>query len=369
MSEMTREERVLCALSHEEPDRVPIYDLVDHRGAIEHYAGRALTLDNAAEVVPAALSCVLDTTRVWLPASPGRRTDRRGFVFERVDWWNEWQVDTPFHDLPELEAFVRAEIEQLEAWRPRETGPSELANNEWPDELDAALAWKARFGGVVIPASTAEEALAAAWIPLGIDRFVYLEAEYPELVRRWLAALHDRTMRRLQSETGRLAVSPIAWIFDDVAFKDHLMFSPGYLRDHGVFRHLAEMCDAYHGHGLKIIFHSDGDITPIVADLIAAGVDAIAPIDVPAGMDLAVLKATFGARVAFVGGIDLGVLASGSVDDVRRLTRHALRVAGPGGGFILGSSSEELYDVLPLANIMAMWETTLEYGRYPVDGA
>jgi hypothetical protein len=61
---MTKEERVLCALSHEEPDRVPIYDLVDHRGVIEHYAGRVLTLENAAEVVPAALSHVLDTTRV-----------------------------------------------------------------------------------------------------------------------------------------------------------------------------------------------------------------------------------------------------------------------------------------------------------------
>jgi len=80
---MTKEERVLCALSHEEPDRVPIYDLVDHRGVIEHYAGRVLTLENAAEVVPAALSQVLDTTRVWLPAAPGRRTDKRGFVFER----------------------------------------------------------------------------------------------------------------------------------------------------------------------------------------------------------------------------------------------------------------------------------------------
>lgn len=366
MAGMTKEERVLCALSHEEPDRVPIYDLVDHRGVIEHYAGRVLTLENAAEVVPAALSHVLDTTRVWLPVAPGRRTDKRGFVFERIDWWNEWQVGTPFHDVPEIVAFVKREIEQLQAWRPRATGPEELATNEWPDALPAALTWKERFGGVAIPGSTAEEALAAAWIPLGLDRYVYLEDEHPELVRRWLDALHGRTMRRLQSESFLTAVSRIAWIFDDVAFKGHLMFSPDYLREHGVFRHLSEMCDVYHSQGFKIIFHSDGDITPVVSDLIEAGVDAIAPIDIPAGMDLGRLKERFGKRVGFVGGIDLEVLTRGTVEDVRRLTRHALRVAGPGGGFVLGSSSEELYDVLPQENIIAMWETALASGGYPI---
>jgi hypothetical protein len=366
VAEMTKEERVICALSREEPDRVPIYDLVDNRGVIEHYAGRELTLENAQEVVPAALAHVLDTTRVWLPAAPGRRTDRQGFVYERVDWWNEWQVDTPFHDERTLVEFVERDIAELDGWKPGNANLEGFAANEWPDALAAAMAWKARWGGVAIPGSTAGEALSGAWIPLGLDRYVYLEAEHPALVRRWLAALHARTMRRLSSESSLIAVSRIAWIFDDVAFKGHLMFSPDYMREHGVFRHIGEMCDVYHSQGFKIIFHSDGEITPIVPDLIDSGVDAIAPVDIPAGMDLALLKERFGKRVGFVGGIDLEVLTSGTVEDVRRLTLSALRTMGPGGGFVLGSSSEELYDVLPKENIIAMWETALEAGRYPL---
>ena len=115
MTEMTKEERVLAALSREEPDRVPLYDLLDNLAVYEHYAGQKLTLENAEEVVPLALSRALDHTRIWLPAPPGRRVDERGFTHERVDWFNEWQVDTPFHDLAGAIAFVRADIERAEA--------------------------------------------------------------------------------------------------------------------------------------------------------------------------------------------------------------------------------------------------------------
>ncbi len=117
---------------------------------------------------------------------------------------------------------------------------------------------------------------------------------------------------------------------------------------------------------MKVIFHSDGFIRPIIPQLIAAGVDALAPIETTAGLHLADLKAQYGRQVAFVGGVDVGMLERGSVDDVRRLVRQALADAGPGGGFILGSSSEELFEELPPENIIAMFETAWEHGRYPL---
>jgi uroporphyrinogen decarboxylase len=352
--EMTKEERVLCALSLEEPDRVPLYDLVDNVAVIERYAGRKLTLENAAEVIPLALSRCLDTTRVWMPGALGTRVDERGFVHERRDWFNEWQVKAPFDDMPGLIAFVRRDIERLDAWQP-DDGPGKV--------LKELTVWKQRYAGTVIPASTAGEALADAYIMVGLDRFVFLEVEEPVLTERWIEALHRRTMRRVQSESGCRAVSPVAWLFADLAYKGRLIFSPGYLRSRGVFTRLAEICELYHGYGLKVIFHSDGFIRPIIPDLLGAGVDALAPIETSAGMDLADLKAEFGDRVAFVGGVDLGVLTSGTVEEVRALTRRALAAAGRGGGFILGSSSEELYDAVPAENIIAMFETTWEYPK------
>ncbi|MHB1296525.1 MAG: uroporphyrinogen decarboxylase family protein [Anaerolineae bacterium] len=374
MPEMTCEERVLCALNREEPDRVPLYDLVDSVATIEHYAGRTLTLENAHEVVPLAMSRVLDTTRVWLPQRPGARVDERGFRHERPDWWNEWQVQMPFSDLPGLAAFVEADIERAEAWQPddlshvRDLVRADVAGDA--EHLQGLLRWKERYAPTVIPASTVGEALADAYIPVGLDMFVYLEAEQPDLITRWIDAIHRRTMRRLQSEGDVRRVSPIAWMFADLAYKGKMMFSPGYLRARGVFRRMAEICSHYHGLGIKVIFHSDGFILPIVPDLIGAGVDALAPIETSAGLNLAELKQSFGDQVAFVGGIDVPqVLRYGSVDDVRRTVLQALADAGPGGGFILGSSSEELFDTLPPQNILAMFETTQECGRYPIGSA
>ena len=159
MPTMTKEERVVCALSLEEPDRVPIYDLVDNKAIIEHYAGQELTLENAPTVIPLALDRVLDSTRVWMAHAPRKWVDERGFSHEQVDWWNAWQVDTPFHDMDGLVEYVQTEVERLEAWEPEPFAPI----------LADRLAWKDRFGEVVIPASTAGEALSGAFIGVGLD--------------------------------------------------------------------------------------------------------------------------------------------------------------------------------------------------------
>ncbi len=201
-SEWTKEERVVCALSREEPDRVPLYDLVSSVAFIEHFARQALTLENASEVVPLAMSRSLDTTRVFLPGALGRRRDRRGFVYERRDWFNEWQVETPFHNMESLADYVGGEIERLSAWKPDDP---EGARSE-------LLEWKRYYAGTVIPASWAGEAMQDNYIEVGLDWFTWLDSERPELVQEWIAARHAQLMRRLQSEVGCCEVSPLAWI-------------------------------------------------------------------------------------------------------------------------------------------------------------
>jgi uroporphyrinogen decarboxylase len=353
---MNKRERLICALKREQPDQVPLYDLVDHSGVLSRFGGRQLTLENAAEVIPQATQKILDTTRIWLPEAPGRRVDGRGFVYERVDWWNEWRVETPYQDDAGMLAFIKRDIERIEAWQPEDQAK----------QIDELKGWQARYGDVVLPASMTGEALQDAYILLGIDHFIYRELDEPELIARWVDAQHQATLRRLQAEDDRSALSPVAWVFADIAYKEHLMFSKRYLKTNGYFRRLAEIMDIYHSQGLLVIFHSDGDITSIVAELIDAGADAIAPVDIPAGMDIARLKEDFGTRLSFVGGLNLGLLSAGTPDDVRAETLRVIRAAGKGGGLVLGSSSEEIYETVPEQNILTMWETAWEYGKYPL---
>jgi hypothetical protein len=356
MPEMTSEERLMCALSHEEPDRVPIYDLVDHKAILEHYAGRELTLENAREVMPLASSRFLDTTRVWMPAAPGKRIDPEGFEHERNDWWNEWVTKFPFSDMPSLKRFVGNEIDRLNAWKP----------SGIQQELDELLDLKPKYSPTVIPAGLAAESLTDVAIRVGFDQFIYLEQEEPEMVTNWVNANHQRVMRQLQAQVNFRQVSPICWIFGDMAYKDRLMFSPNYLRKHGVFQRIAEITSLFHDWGCKVIFHSDGCLKLVVKDLIGAGVDALAPIETSAGMLFPELKAEYGSQVSFVGGLDLDVVARGTPAEVRQLVLDALLAAAKGGGLVLGSSSEEVYDGLPFQNVLTMYETIRECGRYPI---
>ncbi len=160
-SEWTKEERVLCALSREEADRVPLYDLVSSVKFIEHFTGKGVTLENAHEVVPLAMSRSLDTTRIFLPEALGVRKDSRGFTYERRDWFNEWMVKAPFNDLESLAGYVGREIERLRAWQPEDP---KIAREE-------LLTWKERYAGAVIPASWAGEAMQDNYIEVGLDWF------------------------------------------------------------------------------------------------------------------------------------------------------------------------------------------------------
>jgi uroporphyrinogen decarboxylase len=85
-------------------------------------------------------------------------------------------------------------------------------------------------------------------------------------------------------------------------------------------------------------------------------------------MELELLKKRYGDRLILVGGIDCSqLLPLGTPDDIRREVQRAVRVAAPGGGFFIGSSSE-VNPATPLENVLAFYEACREYGRYPVGG-
>ena len=114
-------------------------------------------------------------------------------------------------------------------------------------------------------------------------------------------------------------------------------------------------------------FHSCGSIYKVLPDLIECGVDVIHPVQVAArDMDSAKLKKEFGDKLAFWGGIDTQhVLPKGTPAEVKEEVKRRLRDFAPGGGYILGAVHNIQADVPP-ENIIAMYETGKEFGKYPV---
>ena len=117
----------------------------------------------------------------------------------------------------------------------------------------------------------------------------------------------------------------------------------------------------------KTFIHSCGSVFDLIEDFIAAGFDIMNPVQCSAArMDPEELKRKFGERITFWGGgIDTQrTLPFGSPGDVRKEVRQRLELFGPGGGFVF-NAVHNIQAQVPVANVLAMYETALNCGAYP----
>ena len=130
------------------------------------------------------------------------------------------------------------------------------------------------------------------------------------------------------------------------------MFKPGFER----------LCGVTHAYGVKVFMHSCGKITAIIPDLIEAGVDVLDPVQVKAeGMVPRELKAEFGDRICFSGGVDeQQLLIEATPDEVRSQVRRLLDDMARDGGFFIGPTHNFQADI-PLENILAMYEAAANW--------
>jgi uroporphyrinogen decarboxylase len=150
------------------------------------------------------------------------------------------------------------------------------------------------------------------------------------------------------------------WVGDDVGAQHTMTISPELWRK--IFKPMwAEFFGALKriNPGVKIVYHSDGMIEPIIPDMVEVGLDVLNPIQ-PACMDPAALKKRFGDRLCFWGSIDeQQTLPFGTPDDVRREIHTRLETIGTGGGLIIGPTHHVQLDT-PLENFWTMVNTIKE---------
>ena len=154
---------------------------------------------------------------------------------------------------------------------------------------------------------------------------------------------------------------------EDLGFQNGLIVSPELYRELFKPRH-KKYFDMVKKHTSAFIhLHSCGSIYKLIPDLIELGVDAINPVQVAArDMDSARLAAEFGDRLSFWGGIDTQtVLPKGTTADVKAEVKQRIRDLAPGGGYILCAVHNIQPDV-PVENILAMYEAAKEHGQYPI---
>ena len=200
-----------------------------------------------------------------------------------------------------------------------------------------------------------------AWAIRGYEQFLMDIAERPE----WAECLLERVMEQnmVKAEAYARAGADMMVTGDDVAGQQNLMFSPDCWRKFMLSRwrkvwvrikELNPEC--------QIWYHSDGNISAIIGDLIEAGVDILNPLQ-PECLDLDAIHKRYGSLVTFDGCIGTqSTMPFGSPSDVRARVKEVMDKYGQNGGLIV-SPTHTLEPEVPLENIDAFFAACHEYGK------
>ncbi|MBM3190133.1 MAG: hypothetical protein FJZ90_15605, partial [Chloroflexi bacterium] len=127
--------------------------------------------------------------------------------------------------------------------------------------------------------------------------------------------------------------------------------------------YLTQLIAGMRAMGFYVIKHTDGDIMPILDDLVSANPHALHSIDPQANVDIAEVKRLVGDRVALIGNVNCGLLSSGTDEQVIASARYALRHGMPGGGYVF-STSNCIYTGMPLERYELMLDVWRREGNY-----
>jgi uroporphyrinogen decarboxylase len=195
---------------------------------------------------------------------------------------------------------------------------------------------------------------------MGIDVFGYMLYDDPGLIHEVHARFSDWSARVVR-HLNELDFD-FFWVADDVAGNNGPFMSPKVFREY-FLPHMKTVASEIKK---PWIYHSDGDLFPILPDLLTLGMNAIHPIQ-PSAMDITRVKREFGNRVAIAGNIDLDyTLTRGTTEEVDAEVKERIRAIGPGGGYMI-TSANSLADYCKTENVLAMAEAIRKYGKYPIN--
>ncbi len=365
-------QRVLAALHHQEPDRVPTalgggpYGIVD-----DLYLRLVQLLGLGAPVQPFrsghSISYMDDRLLARLgtdirycwpgllpnsPVVPGEDADTFYDSYGQV-----WKRAQPYYYTgPGLleQAASLEDIERLVRW-------PDLNDPRWT----AGLAERARMLHentdyfVTMRMVASHGPFQTACDLRGTENFLMDLTLRPEFTQALLEKVTTAIagLLRLAMQVGGRWFDMIELPGDDYAGNTSTIISPRMFRQY-IQPCLARLITTIKEYNpdTAIMLHSDGAISRLLPDIIALGVDVIHPLEPLPATDIPAVKANFGDQVTFLGGIDISHAMPGSTEEVVQEVKRRIMQLAPGGGYILAPSNHLQADVPP-ENVVTLFET------------
>jgi uroporphyrinogen decarboxylase len=383
---MNSRERLLTALSHQEPDRVP-FDLGGTQVTGIHVVAYR-TLRQALGLPQVEVELCDHIQGLALPDDDVIQhlgVDVRGLFplnshnwnvreEDAGDYWayhDEWGIT---HHRPKSNGLYFSVV-RVPLSDPNLTVDA-IKKHPWPNMADPA-----RIAGLRELAESYRAAGYAVMLKdpfagifemsqriVGMENLMIMMALNPKVA----GALFDKLLE-LKLSFWEMALPQLGDVVDVVSYADDYGTQESQLISPAMFREQIKP-------RLKILFqrfqdlapnaarffHSCGNVRPLLPDYIEIGVEVLNPVHIRArGMEPAALKREFGTDLVFWGGgVDTqGVLPHGTPQEVKDDVRRNIEALAPGGGFVFNTVHNIQADVPP-QNIVAMWEALQEYGVY-----
>jgi uroporphyrinogen decarboxylase len=209
--------------------------------------------------------------------------------------------------------------------------------------------------------------IAQAYMYSGQTLFFKATKRAPELVQRLLDVFADWALG-VTTAYAEDELGPAFHLADDIAHSTSLLVSPEFLRrEH--FPRLRRIIAPLKEKGIKVIYHSDGDLSRILDGLVnEVGIDGIHPVEPVAGMDIFEIRRRY-PNLILCGNLDfVNILSMASPEDVMSAVERLMQGLGPGGGYLFGASADITAKV-PSENVSAMFEAVRRFGQYPIGSA
>lgn len=369
MSDFKR--RVLDAINHRETDRVPCdfwgtpevdRMLMDHFG-VDSLHGVREKLGTEIRYVYASGIIYEDPKGLYGPTP--RYIGPKRQAFEDGSFEDLWGVTRKFVQVgsgntyrevirnPLKEMTTVGEIETYDKWPRAEDFDYSGLREECEKQKDYALV----LGGMPGCATV----FIQCWYLRGLDQILMDLVLSPKVAQAIVEKITEFQLeyhRKLLGEIGDFV--DILMLADDYGTQTSLMMSPAHFR--AFFKKpTLELIEFGKRYGLKIMLHSDGNISKLIPEFIEMGIDILNPIqNVCPAMDPLYLKREFGNDICFHGGMDTQeVLPHVSPEEVGNEVRKQLEILGKGGGYILSPTHMVQLDV-PKENILEMYRTVRE---------
>ena len=360
---MNKRDRVECALNFQTPDRVPYMDSFQHAGLIHYYTDKSDSPAWTTTDVIKLAGKVADMVQGWglgPSMSTGERSvDRHGITWETMGWYSNI-VARPFKSAGDYAVALEKEIERLRKSTPdypesqqKMYLDDDLLMSPVKDFKKTFKEYQRLLDGTVLMFPDVSPGLDHLYVLAGWEIFTDMFFERNDVLVEYMEAVTSMQVERAHAIADP-ALSPCVLVACDIAHKEGPLISPQFMAEH-YFPRVKRIVEAYHEHGMKVIYHSEGNLWPVMDDLVATGVDGLNPCEPHSHMDVADVRAKY-PKLVLWGGVDNSYLLVNESPECVRQRVETLKEIGKDGGLLIGSTGQ-IHPACKLDNLIAMIET------------